>query len=534
MRGRLWVLVPLFGCQLEQGLGTADDLGGIVQGQAPDIVVEPTSIDFGSLRVLEAETASAVVTVTNEGDLDLELRDVRLVESAGTGFTLGPPSSIVLPPGAQAEIFVVFAPGQHTEADGQVQIGSNDPDQPIVAVPLRGVGVAPAIALDPSVFDFGAVEAGCDVVQEIEIRNVGDDTLAVNDLQFTPSSSELSFGSVEAFALEPQEFRVVAVTYRPTDAVDDTALLAVASNDPVQPRALATQVATLAAYEDQTDLFEQPFQPESDILFVVDNSNSMSPFQDALAANGEGFLRELGDLGADWQVGVITVDDPSLRGAVLTPATPDAPQAFADQVQAGTDALTDEYQLYRAWQTLSPGGAYANFMRSTAALSIVVVSDERAQDPSVNPLDKMSDDQIGDYVELFQSLKEDDSLVRIDVVGSPVPSGCIPAKEPGWGLDTAAALTEGVFLEICEEDWGPGLADIAARAVPDLRSFHLSEVPLPETIEVEADEAPVDAWDGEVWWYDEATNAVVFDAAYVPEGGTEVVIRYTVRGACEG
>ncbi len=146
---------------------------------------------------------------------------------------------------------------------------------------------------------------------------------------------------------------------------------------------MASQVGVPGDDVQQEDMFEEPEQPMTDILFVIDNSNSMTPFQTELAENGATFMNELSNRNSDWQVGVVTTDNASLRGPVITSDMADMEDEFALQVQAGTESATDEYQLYRAWQTLSSWGDYSPYLRDDAALTIILVSDEHAQDPGV-------------------------------------------------------------------------------------------------------------------------------------------------------
>ncbi len=139
----------------------------------------------------------------------------------------------------------------------------------------------------------------------------------------------------------------------------------------------------------------------------------------------------------------------------------------------------------------------------------------------------MTDEDIDYYIDFFYSLKDDHSLVQVDVVGSPIPK-CFPAKEDGYGMDYIVEAADGIFLEICDTDWGPGLASMAAESVPDLRMFHLSEDPVVDTIEVTVDDEPI----GETFWfYDETENAVVFHET--PEAGALVVLDYTIQAECE-
>jgi hypothetical protein len=498
-------------------------------GPAPDITVWPDDIDFGSARVVDDESIDRTISIANTGQADLEISGTRVVASDGS-FVAGEPASILIPPGARTELPAWFRPRQYTLANGSIMIDSNDPDEPSVAVAVHGIGIAPAIRIDPEVLDLGVVPYGCVAEQDIDVQNVGNDTLVVDDLAFTATSPDIVVDGLEPVTLEPGDKKVVTLTYAPETDSDVHGVLTATSNDPAQPTAVGTQVGSVGDEIPAEDLFEVPEQPMSDILFVIDNSNSMTPFQTELAENGESFMDTLTEKNSDWQIGVVTIDNPSLRGPVITPDMLDPVNAFRSQVQAGTDATTDEYQLLRAWQTLqSPGGDFRYYLRDDAALAIILVSDERAQDPSVPRTTFMTDDDIDFYVDFFYGLKDDDSKVAVHVVGSPPPLGCDPAKEPGVGLDYVVEATDGIFLSICDTDWGPGLASIAAASVPDLKVFHLSDDPVEDTIEVTVDGVEVDA--GTLWFYDASENAVVFHE--VPEPDSIVEVDYIVLGDCE-
>ena len=500
-------------------------------GPAPDITVWPDDIDFGSARVVDDESIDRTISIANTGKADLKIFGTRVVESEGSsGFVAGTPASVLIPPGARTELPAWFRPRQYTLADGAIMIDSNDPDEPSVAVAVHGVGIAPAIRIDPAELDLGMIPFGCVSESDVEVQNIGNDTLVVDQLFFTATSPDIVVDDLEPVTLEPGERKVVTLTYTPETDSEVHGVLTANSNDPAQPTATGTQVGEPGDEVPEEDLFEVPEEPMSDILFVIDNSNSMTPFQTELAENGETFMDALTELNSDWQVGVVTTDSPSLRGPVITADMLNPVGAFSSQVQAGTESATDEYQLFRAWQTLQdPGGPFGYYLRDDAALAIVIVSDERAQVPEVSRDSYMTDADVDVYVDFFYGLKEDDSKVAVHVVGSPVPDGCYPAKEPGRGLDYAVEAMDGIFLTICDADWGPGLASIAAASVPDLRVFHLSDEPVVDTIEVKVNEVEIDT--GTLWFYDATENAVVFDEA--PEAESIVEIDYILQGDCE-
>src|SRR4030095_3030368 len=113
-------------------------------GPAPDITVWPDDVDFGSARVVDAESIDRTISIANTGQADLEIFGTHVVESEGsTGFVAGEPASILIPPGARTELPAWFRPRQYTVADGAIMIDSNDPDEPSVALALHRGGLAP-------------------------------------------------------------------------------------------------------------------------------------------------------------------------------------------------------------------------------------------------------------------------------------------------------------------------------------------------------------------------------------------------------
>jgi hypothetical protein len=106
----------------------------------PDISVTPASHDYGTVVI--GDTASQTFTVENLGDADLEVASTVLtglgagsfqVVSGGGGFTLAP--------GGQRMIEIEFSPATVGTKDADLEIASNDPDTPVLTVPLTGAAV---------------------------------------------------------------------------------------------------------------------------------------------------------------------------------------------------------------------------------------------------------------------------------------------------------------------------------------------------------------------------------------------------------
>ena len=78
----------------------------------------------------------------------------------------------------------------------------------------------------------------------------------------------------------------------------------------------------------------------------------------------------------------------------------------------------------------------------------------------------------------------------------------------------------GVIVDICSEDWSPGVAD-ASNQVEPFEEWQLSHNPVPETIRVFIDGQL--NWD---WSYDDVGNKVIFTVT--PPAGSLVEIGYII------
>jgi subtilisin family serine protease len=104
---------------------------------APDIAVDPTSIDFGELFVGASRTVNVVVS--NPGTDNLT---VSSIVSDNTDFTVNPSSFVVVPRSAQV-VAVRFTPSVAEPRMGTLTITSDDPDEPTVLVSVQGTGLVP-------------------------------------------------------------------------------------------------------------------------------------------------------------------------------------------------------------------------------------------------------------------------------------------------------------------------------------------------------------------------------------------------------
>lgn len=111
-------------------------LGGRARAKGiADVKVSPEAVDFGRTPVGSAKQAE--VAVRNGGGAGLKILEVA-ARGPGFGVRTDGCSGRVLAPGTTCSVGVVFAPQAPGDQRGSLSIGSTDPDEPRVLVPLAG------------------------------------------------------------------------------------------------------------------------------------------------------------------------------------------------------------------------------------------------------------------------------------------------------------------------------------------------------------------------------------------------------------
>lgn len=290
---------------------------------------------------------------------------------------------------------------------------------------------------------------------------------------------------------------------------------------------------------DGTDIFYQDPASEVDILLVVDNSGSMQPYQQRLSQNFSEFISFFAAANVDYQIGVVTTDTTintagQLRGDVISNATPDPESAFEDLVSVGVQGSGFEMGLEASSLALSEpllSGANAGFIRDTASLSILYVTDEEDGSP----------DAPDTYANQFLRLKglnkrnafNASALVVLD------PSQCSPqARQYSTRGDRYLRIAEqtgGIIGDICSESFADIVTELSLNASRLMDTFYLSDSPALNTLEVSVDGRIVPCDSGE-YTYDrvevqgELRPAVIFAREFIPPPSSQIAIRYN-RGS---
>ena len=348
-----------------------------------------------------------------------------------------------------SNLTVRFFPDSSGLKTNKVIIQSNDPDEPEVEIELAGHGIAPMIQLTPMWYDFGQPYVGCMDWVDVLVENIGTSDLEVSDIIFSSTadmSLDLTAGGNFPWIVPPGNSVPLRVDYLAMDENYDIGYVNVDSNDPLIPTITAIQEGDAQIAGTITDEFIQDETIKSDILFVIDNSCSMGEEQANVALNADTFITFLEGSGADFQIAVITTDDYTFRGPIITPTTPDVVGEFATQIVAGVMGSATETGLEMAYKVTSPGqaaGPGSVFLRPDAIFSLVFISDE----------DDFSPQPVPNYITHFLALKTNPADVLVHAVAGQIPTTCAYASAAYRYFDVVAS-TAGLFLDICVPDWG--------------------------------------------------------------------------------
>ncbi len=265
---------------------------------------------------------------------------------------------------------------------------------------------------------------------------------------------------------------------------------------------------------------------KADMLFVIDDSQSMAEEQALLSANFEAFVEVVEGTRADFRAGVITTDVEAdtagmLRGELIGPETEDMGAAFLEQLDVGYYGSRDE-QGFEA-VSLALDGRNLDFIRPGARLNLVFVSDE--DDHSPGGLD--------DYIAAWRTASGSGELVAHALVGN-MPAGCasgVTAADPGERYLEVAIMTDGYRDSICSDDYVEILQKIGLDLSNLEDTFFLEALPQPGSLEVFVEDAAIPERELNGWTYDGARNAIVFDGWAVPRPAMAVTVFYEILSA---
>ena len=309
-----------------------------------------------------------------------------------------------------------------------------------------------------------------------------------------------------------------------------------------------------------------------DILWVIDDSGSMGPSQDNLAANFQSFISKFQRTNFDYQMAVTSTtawranaafdNDASLSRFrdgtdatthtgvfIIKPDTPNLEQTFNTNIRLGITGDGDERGLQSLVETLNNSDNIADgFPRADALLAVIVLTDEddfSHDGPNNIQNDPLSYDNPAlhntdtyfDFLYEYTKSNPANTQFLFNTIGI-VDEDCHQhlVTTGGWnGYKIARRYMElsektgGYLGSICD-DFSDVMAGVTDRILEYSTRFFLNRIPEIHTISVKVDgvEIPQDAANG--WTYDSVANAIVFHGDSIPGQSSVIVVSFDPTG----
>lgn len=328
------------------------------------------------------------------------------------------------------------------------------------------------------------------------------------------------------------------------------AALPIAACDP-DFAGLQDQEETQIVYQEPTD--------QLDILWVIDNSNSMQVEQSLLSRGFSSFAGSLEESNTNFHLGVITTEfiytDPGRGQLIGDPAVitrdDDYVSLFGERALVGLNGSGKEKGLEAALHALSTEmatGPNRGFLRPEAKLLVVFVSDEDdcsdegALGDSDNTACYSNRDAlvpVEEYSSRFRDLKANASDVQIGAIVGPEEADSAESISAQCDTNTFSGTRYIQLVEqltgpngigsICDADWGGFLADLSLEATGIRTTFLLNYGAKDDTLQVTVDGATVPQSGYEGYSYDAENRSITFHGVWIPPRGAEIVITYTIE-----
>ncbi|HSA58370.1 MAG TPA: choice-of-anchor D domain-containing protein [bacterium] len=205
----------------------ANLVGAGFVGQS-NLNISVTSWDFGNTEIGVAKSKG--IFIQNEGSAQL----------LGTLSTASPfgvsSSSFSVAPGSNYTFFVSFLPASPGPASGVLNVSSNDPDAPALAIALTGNGVQQYLGISTDSLDFGTIPAGESLTKFVRVTNLActscGDPFILNLSNFGVNGGFIVTPPADV-SLAAGESAVIGVTFAPSGSGSKSGKLSFSTNDPL-------------------------------------------------------------------------------------------------------------------------------------------------------------------------------------------------------------------------------------------------------------------------------------------------------------
>ena len=262
------------------------------------------------------------------------------------------------------------------------------------------------------------------------------------------------------------------------------------------------------------DSLTQPMSIDGiDILWVIDRSGSMSMYNTELLNGVQAMLAALPV--SDWRLVMISADPTKSVTSTEFPLVPGDDILDAEDMLATLTTAPWEEGFNSTYEYIVNNPYSSTWMRPEAGLLVVFVSDEEEQSTPEYPAAM-------DFVNWYQTQRMGSVFLASIVNHDASVSLCDRPPSPinvGDRYMEATTLLGGTIVDICDEDWAPGVTD-ATHSVEPYEKIVLTHEPNdPNTIRVFINGVLTSDW-----YYSTTDNAVHF--TIIPSAGDLVEVGY--------
>ncbi len=204
------------------------NLAGTITTSQPQLSLNTSSLDFGTVRVGSKGAANLVIGNTGAADLTVSMITLNGAEFSISG--IATPKTISA--GQTVPVVLTFTPAAAGVVAGGIALTSNDPNTPTANITLSGTGTTAALgqlAANPTSLSFGNVAAGSSASQNITLTNTGNAALQINSVVAAGAGYSVS-GVTAPATLNPAQTATLAVQFAPASAGNAAGSITVANN----------------------------------------------------------------------------------------------------------------------------------------------------------------------------------------------------------------------------------------------------------------------------------------------------------------
>lgn len=252
------------------------DLPVIAQQLAPQIHVVPSAEEkliFG--QVDPGKTASKKVTVTNTGDLPLEISNIALQAPSDFSYEVvgGASYPVSLTSGeSRLDLHVTFSPENTGQTQGDLVLYSNDPSHPIYTLPILANSETPCLKIQPVIVEFSPpVSVQTTATRDVLLTSCSSVPLTLSSVMKASGGNVFSHTLVGAEnPLASGESATLKISFTPDVEGTHKAEYVVINNDPLQPNATISVIGTSSENQCPTAIARARIHTASDWSRTID------------------------------------------------------------------------------------------------------------------------------------------------------------------------------------------------------------------------------------------------------------------------